>query len=145
MIVFQFSSHIKNGNYGLSKDTDVSLWMDYRQFNGDPPLSEVANFVIINNELHSEFDEFKKKEVESHYSYIQLTELLKFYCLSEYNDILQSSRVEKFGNTYLHLHAEQIDKLIDWVARMRQLHEEGADVFTAAVLEKMFNESIGML
>ena len=43
-------------DYALSKDVDVALWMDSRAFHGQPPLTDALDFVIVNCQLHNEFD-----------------------------------------------------------------------------------------
>ena len=54
------------GEYCLSKDVDVSLWLDYRaSVSEEPPLREAWDFVIINGKLHNEFDAFKKAEIRT--------------------------------------------------------------------------------
>ena len=47
----------------MSKDIDVSLWTDFREFYGSFPLQEVLgrNFVVVNENLHADFAEFKGK------------------------------------------------------------------------------------
>ena len=49
--------------FALSKDTTVSVWIDFRKFYGEDSLREVCNgdFVIVNECLHSEFDKFRQK------------------------------------------------------------------------------------
>ena len=50
--------YLDSGEYGLSKDVDVALWIEARAFRNEPPLQEVFDFVIVNKHLHSEFDLF---------------------------------------------------------------------------------------
>lgn len=49
--------------YAFSKDIDVSLWIDFSEFYGIVPLQEVlgGNFIVVNENLHAEFAEFKGK------------------------------------------------------------------------------------
>ena len=56
------SLRLKEGEYALSKDI-TCLWVEYRRFNGNTPLRDASggDFVIINEDLHEEFDEFKSK------------------------------------------------------------------------------------
>ena len=57
--------------YALSKDVDsVALWLDCRAFNKKEPLRDVLDFVIVNTRLHDDFDEFKRNEIQSGYSYL---------------------------------------------------------------------------
>ena len=50
--------------YLLSNDLDVSLWNDFRMYNGEPLLREVCggDFVVVNLELHDMFDNFKRSQ-----------------------------------------------------------------------------------
>ena len=63
---------LQQEEYALSKDIDVSLWIDFREFYGN--LQEVlgGNFVVVNENLHAEFAEFKGKVL----SYIGTTHCL---------------------------------------------------------------------
>ena len=42
---------MQEGEYALSKDIDVALWIDYRTFYGECPLKELlgGNFVTLMN------------------------------------------------------------------------------------------------
>ncbi|KAL5509507.1 hypothetical protein EMCRGX_G004896 [Ephydatia muelleri] len=54
---------LHNDEYALSKDTTVSVWIDFRKLYGEESLREVCNgdFVIVNEKHQTEFDKFKKK------------------------------------------------------------------------------------
>lgn len=134
----QISPYISSpGEYALSKDVDVSLWLDSRQFNHDPLLNDTSNFVIIDSKLHKEFDKFKHSETRHSYSLIPVNELLQFYC-SQFSGCLESSKVVKFGNHYLELQNKQVDNLIEWVCTMRTKYtSEGEQVFSNPVLSKL--------
>ena len=79
--------------YALSKDTDVALWLHHRAYNKFPPLSDDGNFVIVSTEVHDNFDDFKSKEVEPGYSYLEL--------------LHDASTVNKYGVTFVCLHASE--------------------------------------
>ena len=64
--------------YGLSMDADVALWLDRRTFHKNPSLQIVNGFVVITNELHAEFDDFKRSETEHSISLSPAVELLRF-------------------------------------------------------------------
>eukprot|EP00731_Ephydatia_muelleri_P004288 Em0002g464a len=71
--------------YALSKDITVCLWLEYRSLNGSTPLRDVSggDFVIVNEELHGEFDEFRSKVyayVDKEYSIVEAVELLQVWC-----------------------------------------------------------------
>ena len=50
--------------YLLNHDVDVALWIDFWTHRGETPLREVCrnDFVVITNELHQDFDDFKKEQ-----------------------------------------------------------------------------------
>jgi hypothetical protein len=77
----------------LSKDVDVALWLDYRAFNGDKPVKDAPDFVIVNSELHNEFDSFKKSEVPGGISFIETNPLLQLFCQELY--LLPSKSMER--------------------------------------------------
>ena len=66
---------------------EVSLSLNLRKFKGDPPLTDVINFVTVNQELHDDFEKFKSTEVRPAYCFLPLIELLIFYCLSSCIDL----------------------------------------------------------
>ena len=45
---FQLSEHLQAGEHGLSIDTDVALWIEYRKYNKRPDLRQVMD---VNSEL----------------------------------------------------------------------------------------------
>lgn len=126
---FQLSYLYENEDeYALSKDVDVSFWQDYRAFNGEKPVRDVKDFVIVNNELHEEFDTFKKSEVPRRTSFIETNPLLQLYCQEKcYQDI---PTVQKHGKTYLELSDSNMDDLCRWVLNLRELFSsQGNSVF----------------
>ena len=88
--------------YGLNKNVDVTLWLESRNFKKYPPLREVHNFVIINEQLHAEFDEFRKVEIQSDYSYLPLYELLHYWYMHEKNGAV--TVMTMYGKPHLKLH-----------------------------------------
>lgn len=68
----------------MSKDVDVSLWLESRAFQNKLPLSEVSDFVLVNSTLHAEFDKFKKEETDPDYSVLLLNELTVIARASKY-------------------------------------------------------------
>ena len=78
-------------DYALSKDVDVTLWMDFRAFHRKPALVDAIDYVIVSGCLHDEFDQFKKAEVQPSYSFLPMVELLLFYCLTECPHVLDYS------------------------------------------------------
>ncbi len=124
----------KPGDYALSIDLDVDLWMAYRKFHAKQELSKVSDFVVINTELHGEFDAFKKSEIRPEYSYIQVNDLFSLYCLPAHSGLHKCTKISKYGNTYVELHAQQIDGVIEWVYEMRAKYiKEGDKIFYSDV------------
>ena len=73
----------------VSTDVDVACRMDYRQFQGEQPLQGATqDFVVVNSQLHNEFDEFKVREIRPQNSCLPVIELLKYYCLSQGTNLL---------------------------------------------------------
>ena len=56
----QFAYPCDSDKYCLSKDLDVALWLDYRAFHKEPLITDIHDFVVINSQLHDQFDLFKK-------------------------------------------------------------------------------------
>ena len=57
----------EDDDHGLSKDVDVALWQDYRAHHNMQPVRDALDFIIVNDKLHDEFDEFKRVEIDSFY------------------------------------------------------------------------------
>ena len=79
------SLRLKEGEYALSKDIAVCLWLEYRSLNGSTPLRDVSggDFVIVNEELQGEFYEFRSKVyayVDKENSIVEAVELLQVWC-----------------------------------------------------------------
>ena len=98
----------------MSKDVDVSLWVESRNFNNEPPLREILDFVIVTRSLHAQFDEFKKKETQFDYSILPLNELLEFWN----NPPLPL--VTMYGKPHAKLHYKDMDQLCEWVIDQRK-------------------------
>ena len=112
---------LQQEEYALSKDIDVSLWIDFREFYGNFPLQEVLgrNFVVVNENLHAEFAEFKGKVL----SYIGTThclvkgiELLKVWSRSTK---AQLKPVHVLGNIYFLMSPYDLDELCESVRNKR--------------------------
>ena len=82
---------MQKDEFALSKDLTVSLWIDYRTYYGESPIREVygGDFVIINEDLHDEFNKFKIKLTSCLFSTpdgmrsaVEGIELLMFWCTS---------------------------------------------------------------
>ena len=104
----------EEGEYALSKDVDVALWLDYRRFNNSAAITDVGDFVIVDSRLHSEFDDFKNSTVTPSSSHLKMNSLLQLY-LAHFPELAQSV-VHKYGQTYLVLHRTQVDELCRWTS-----------------------------
>ena len=100
--------------YGLSKDVDVALWMESRDFNNDSSLREVFDFVVVNQSLHSEFDDFKRKENLCNYSILSVNELLQHW--NTYERKPSHPVLTMYG---LKLHYTEMDELCEWVMNQK--------------------------
>ena len=117
----------EDGDYALSKNIDVALWQDYRAHCNMEPVKDAVDFVIVNNMLHDEFDEFKRAEIFI-YSCLRINELLKFYLGC--NCHLPVYVVKKYGHEYLRLLSESVDELIQWIRKLRETFStEGQKLF----------------
>ena len=81
--------------------------------------SQIYMTVVINSQLHDQFDAFKKAKVKESYSLVPVSELLIFYCASQCRQLL-SSKVDMCGRMYLELHYSEVDELVYWVDEMRE-------------------------
>ena len=118
---------MKEGEYALSKDADVAFWLHHQSYNELPPLCDDGDFVIVNTELHDNFHDFKSKELEPGYSYLEVNELLQHYLETKQHD---ASTVNKYGVKFVHLHASEIDDLCEWVEQLHEKYSEiGNDIF----------------
>jgi hypothetical protein len=119
----------KADEYALSKDVDVAVWLQYRAYNKQPPLRDTGDFVMVNLELHDDFDDFRSKELEPEYSYLEMTELLRHYLKNMPH--ISPSTMERYGNTYLRVHVSEMDDLCDWVEELRENHSQiGNEAFS---------------
>ena len=93
------------GEYALSKDLNVALWLDYRSFNNEKPLKEVydGDFVIIDEQLHAQFDEFKQNVVPTNHSMVQKLNLIDHYLSTK-----GKFCVELYGKLYVMLNSVQM-------------------------------------
>ena len=117
-IFVKLSPHLGPGEYGLSKDPDVTLWMESRNYANKPPLRETCNFVIINSSLHDEFDEFKRNNTLHDYSILPMNELLEYW-----NTLIKKPSLpvlSLYGGQHLQLHCTEVDSLCEWVINKKK-------------------------
>eukprot|EP00731_Ephydatia_muelleri_P007410 Em0003g1658a len=136
---------LQQEEYALSKDIDVSLWIDFREFYGNFPLQDVldGNFVAVNENLHAEFAEFKGKVL----SYIGTThclvkgiELLKVWSRSTK---AQLKPVHVLGNIYFLMSPYDLDELS--VTGSQEFHEELRLLITTYMIHKSTDPMLSSL
>ena len=118
---------------------DVAL---YRRFQKEPSLTDLHDFVVVDSQIHDQFDHFRDStQLKGEYSLVPVCELLIFYCASQCSQLLRS-KVVKYGNVYLELHYSEVDKLVFWVEEMREKYYglEGEEIFKDAA-QIMFHEN----
>ncbi len=104
-----FQLRTRTEEYGLSKDVDVSLWLDYRAYHRRPTLRESHGFVIVDPDLHKQYEEFRATNAVSIVSLLPQNELLQIWCKTQK---LSSVRiVEKYGGNYIKLFRNGVDQL----------------------------------
>ena len=120
--------HLQKDEFALSKDLTVSLWIDYRMYFGESPIiREVCGgyFVIINDDLHDEFNKFKRK-LSSHLfssqddtcSVVEGIELVMFWCTSS---SISTKPLQVLEKTYFLMSASHLDNFCQWVYDTKKL------------------------
>ena len=118
--------------YGLSKDVDVSLWLDYRAYHQKSTLSESAGFVIVDTDLHKEYEEFRAKNAVSDVSFLPQNDLLHCWCTTQ--KLTSKRMVQKYGYNYVKLFGYEVDQLCAWVREKRDLvNADGWENFLLSV------------
>lgn len=98
---------------------DVSLWLDHRAYHERPTLRESKGFVIIDTDLHKEYEEFRAKNTVCNVSFLPQNELLHCWCTTQK---LPSDRiVQKYGRNYMKLFGHEVDQLCAWVREKQDL------------------------
>lgn len=92
--------------------------MEYRKYNKQPELKKVMNFVIVNSEQHSEFDQFKRTMTDQDYILLSTNALLNYWNKFERN--IPQSTITVYGQTHHKLHYSEMDQLIEWVTQERE-------------------------
>ena len=102
--------------FALSKDTTVSVWIDFRKFYGEDSLREVCNgdFVVVNEYLHSEFDKFRQKlfSILNGHTAIKATALMNIW-MKACN--LSPKFVLVLGGIYYLISLSEIDDFFQWL------------------------------
>ena len=79
----------------MSKDVGTAFWLDSRPFHQQPPVTDVIDFVIVNNKLHAEFDSFKKKGVYPSLRHREVNPLVFTLQYKVWEDMLETERFSK--------------------------------------------------
>ena len=91
--------------------------------------------MIVDSDLHTQYDSFCKNELDQHFIYIELSELLTHYLDSKPG--LQASTKQKYGIPYVLLQQSQMDDLCQWVIDLREQYLcEGNAVFKNFIAAK---------
>lgn len=105
----------------------MAVWLDSRAFHKKEPLRQACGFVIVNSQVHDEFDQFKKSHSQYDYSLLESIELLQLW-LSRRG--LTKESVEQYNKKYVKLHNTEIDSLCTWVGELREkYYTVGESVF----------------
>ena len=121
-LLIQIRASCSTDEHGLSIDADVAMWLNKRSFDGEPPLHQFHDFVLVTSLLHNEFDEFKKSYsdlTKPGYSMFPLIELLDYW---NRRRSVSSHPINLFNKSYLHLHCTEVDDLCDWVQSTKDLY-----------------------
>ena len=74
------------------------MWLDSRKFTKKDQLREVDVYVVIDDELEKEYDEFNRDYTDS--IYIPENDLLHYYYKKVKNDSVSPHLVFLFGRTF---------------------------------------------
>lgn len=97
------------------------------------PLTDAVNFIVLDFELHDEFDEFKKANIQSGISYLEVNELLEFF-IDKHQQFTESI-VRQYNRTYLKMSASDVDVLVQWTSSLRDsCNKEGSKVFNTGMM-----------
>ncbi|KAL5516139.1 hypothetical protein EMCRGX_G001410 [Ephydatia muelleri] len=115
--------------YGLYVNTHVSLWLHSRSFDKKPSLVQALGFVIVNEDIHTQFDAFvSSMPLLSQGCYLQCGPLLQYW--NTHMRPIPATIVQLFGDEYLFLYYADVDTLCEWVFKAREefeKHDESAE------------------
>ena len=97
---------MKADEFAISKDLNVALWEDFLHYNKKVTLKEIygGDFLIINEELHSQFDEFKCNAVPANHSMVPVMEILEYYWCKVRCEVNMNT-VHLYGKSYVKMTA----------------------------------------
>ena len=96
----------------------MALWMESRKFNNRPDLRQVMDFVVVNKQQHSEFDEFKRTMTECNYTILSTNAILDYW--NEFERNTSQSTIMVYGKRHHKLHYTEMDQLCEWVLKLRE-------------------------
>ena len=115
---------MKAGEYAISKDLNVALWEEFMKNSKKKTLQEIygGDFVIINEELHGQFDEFKKNIVPANHtcSTVPVVELLEYYWCKVKCAVCMNT-VHLYGKLYVKMTAAELDDFCKWIYDTRNM------------------------
>ncbi len=87
----------------------------------EPSFVEAFDFVIVNAELHENFEAFKKAEVQPRFGYVvPAIELVSFFCICTN---ITSPCITQYESNYYNLDETQLDQLISCAQELRQEYQ----------------------
>ena len=112
---------MKAGEYAISKELNVALWEEFMNNSKKKTLQEMygGDFAIINEELHSQFDEFKKNVVPANRRMVPVMELLEDYWCKVKCAVCMNT-VHLYGKLYVKMTAAELDDFCKWIYDTRE-------------------------
>eukprot|EP00731_Ephydatia_muelleri_P000953 Em0001g953a len=112
---------MKADEFAISKDLNVALWEDFLHYNKKVTLKEIygGDFLIINEELHSQFDEFKCNAVPANHSMVPVMEILEYYWCKVRCEVSMNT-VHLYEKSYVKMTAVELDDFCKWILDMRE-------------------------
>ena len=83
---------IQEGEFAISRDLLVDVWLKFREYNGELQLKEVmgGDFVVLTEYLWDELDEFRKNSSSLDCYAVEDVELVRYWHTSKAVDILKN-------------------------------------------------------
>ena len=113
--------HFNEGEFALSRDLMVDLWLQSRQYDKMSPLSEVCggDFVICNDGLYESFMEFKKGiNYRNDLRIVEQVDLLTYWIKT--CKITSIKEVSLMDKAYCLMSPADLDALCEWVYDTRK-------------------------
>ena len=101
----------------LSKDVNVALWLEWRDFSNKPEVKEAFDFVVVDDDLFTEFKTFKDKYCSCNFILLVVNELLNYW--NEHQRKAPAPIRLLYGKPHIQLLQEDLDELCRWVYSCR--------------------------